>query len=606
MEGPWVFGKKTPLSEDHMTEFKHPKRGKLPNIHPLWNRLAKVLNAFLNTKGGTVYIGVQDNGTIRGLKLDALKDEDRVRLRVDNIVNNFKPQIDARHFHVEFLPVARTERRSSIVKISLQKGVEPLYTYNGRAWQRMSASNCQMTREMMNSRRNRRVSTLVSKPPTSEPILNSSRSPPISHSDPLHSNPLHSNLLHSNSPRKVEKKQDLQADPKPKQHPSSGPLLRVICSNPEDEKPHSRVSTPVSKPPTSEPIFNSSREPSISHPSPLHSKPLHSNPLLSNPLHSNSPRKEKKKQGLQSDLKPKQHPSSGPLLQVILTRSNPEDAKPHSLSHSVSPRVSTLVVAVILLLLPISSYFIPFFASHESVVLLDESTSDAQFSSHHVLGILPPQHSLTSMHARITLSGADISNVGLCAFTFTQDSTSPKSVLEAMQWSLLSPCHVRDSPSWVGTSQSTALPLLLLEFPSLLEGVISPPQGSGVVFVLENRNLLSNSSVGYSLTICTHSPWRSSLSLITSSIITLFAEFWMISTHLFAWKNSAARLENWKIKSNPQIIWCSSSSSSGSAYNSPASKLRCKNFEGAVEDNLSSKLWSSLTKGGETSLNPSH
>src|SRR3989338_1983545 len=254
MEGPWIFGKKTPLSENHMTEFKHPKRSKLPNNHPLWNRLAKVLNAFLNTKGGTVYIGIQDDGTIRGLKLDALKDGDRVRLRIDNIINTFQPQIDARYYHVEFLPVARTEGRSSIVKISLQKGVEPLYTYNGRAWQRMSASNCQMTREMMNSRRNRRVSTLVSKPPTSEPILNSSRSPPISHSD----------LLHSNSPRKVEKKQDLHSDPKPKQHPYSGPLLRVICSNPEDEKQHSRVSTPVSKPPTSEPIFNSSREPSIS------------------------------------------------------------------------------------------------------------------------------------------------------------------------------------------------------------------------------------------------------------------------------------------------------------------------------------------------------
>ena len=60
----------------------HLLRAKLSNSSlRLLQTFAKRLVAFANTKGGTLYIGVEDNGTVVGVN-----SADRVTLQINNMV----------------------------------------------------------------------------------------------------------------------------------------------------------------------------------------------------------------------------------------------------------------------------------------------------------------------------------------------------------------------------------------------------------------------------------------------------------------------------------------------------------------------------------------
>lgn len=55
--------------------------------------LNDIRNAFLNTNGGTLYCGIEDDGTVSGLRLDrALKD--RIRQEVDGVCYRFTPSVN--------------------------------------------------------------------------------------------------------------------------------------------------------------------------------------------------------------------------------------------------------------------------------------------------------------------------------------------------------------------------------------------------------------------------------------------------------------------------------------------------------------------------------
>ena len=58
-------------------EFKHHK--KLNNI---MESLSKNICAFLNVKGGTIYIGIKDDGYVKGINLDRKK-RDQFHLALD-------------------------------------------------------------------------------------------------------------------------------------------------------------------------------------------------------------------------------------------------------------------------------------------------------------------------------------------------------------------------------------------------------------------------------------------------------------------------------------------------------------------------------------------
>ena len=78
--------------------------------------LCKEVIAFANTRGGTLYIGVEDNGTVIGVD-----SADRVTLQINNMVrDSIKPDITAETLSDEFFPTTLSAAgRWSKVKFSV-------------------------------------------------------------------------------------------------------------------------------------------------------------------------------------------------------------------------------------------------------------------------------------------------------------------------------------------------------------------------------------------------------------------------------------------------------------------------------------------------------
>lgn len=63
--------------------------------------------AFLNSEGGSLLVGVEDNGLVQGIHCSH-RDEDRTRLLVDSILQGFKPQVFPDAYTLTFIPVIST------------------------------------------------------------------------------------------------------------------------------------------------------------------------------------------------------------------------------------------------------------------------------------------------------------------------------------------------------------------------------------------------------------------------------------------------------------------------------------------------------------------
>eukprot|EP01114_Cavostelium_apophysatum_P017618 TRINITY_DN5286_c0_g1_i1.p1 TRINITY_DN5286_c0_g1~~TRINITY_DN5286_c0_g1_i1.p1 ORF type:complete len:679 (-),score=119.66 TRINITY_DN5286_c0_g1_i1:38-2074(-) len=119
----------------------------------------KYINAFLNTNGGTLFFGVEDDGTIIGLKFNRKK-RDQLRLRVDGIVSNFKPQVDPELWKLEFIPVSGHQPESPeeaspyVVRVTVKRGRAPVYINGGgKAFLRYSGSTHQMNEWLIKQRK---------------------------------------------------------------------------------------------------------------------------------------------------------------------------------------------------------------------------------------------------------------------------------------------------------------------------------------------------------------------------------------------------------------------------------------------------------------------
>ncbi len=78
------------VGEGSKVEFKATLRW---NLHSrqfdkeVENSSLRTIVAFLNTEGGTLFIGVKDNGDIRGLEIDKFPNDDKLLLHLGNIIN---------------------------------------------------------------------------------------------------------------------------------------------------------------------------------------------------------------------------------------------------------------------------------------------------------------------------------------------------------------------------------------------------------------------------------------------------------------------------------------------------------------------------------------
>uniref|UniRef100_A0A671EB09 Schlafen like 1 n=1 Tax=Rhinolophus ferrumequinum TaxID=59479 RepID=A0A671EB09_RHIFE len=72
--------------------------------------------AFLNSEGGSLFVGVEDSGLVQGIRCSH-RDEDRVRILVDSILQGFRPQVFPDAYTLTFIPVVSTSAPNTPLKV---------------------------------------------------------------------------------------------------------------------------------------------------------------------------------------------------------------------------------------------------------------------------------------------------------------------------------------------------------------------------------------------------------------------------------------------------------------------------------------------------------
>ena len=93
------------VDEDRHTEFKSLLQMR---THHVEERVAflveKNTSAFLNSDGGWLYVGVDDDGCVEGLWLDKRR-RDELKRKVDAVMHGMSPAVDTQLYSLDFLPV---------------------------------------------------------------------------------------------------------------------------------------------------------------------------------------------------------------------------------------------------------------------------------------------------------------------------------------------------------------------------------------------------------------------------------------------------------------------------------------------------------------------
>ena len=89
----------------------------------------KTICAFLNNKGGSVYFGIKNNGTVIGLDIS----DANLREISQKIIQKIKPEI---------IPHILIQKINGVpvLKITVEKGMQDIYYYNGVAYTRSGTS----------------------------------------------------------------------------------------------------------------------------------------------------------------------------------------------------------------------------------------------------------------------------------------------------------------------------------------------------------------------------------------------------------------------------------------------------------------------------------
>jgi len=126
----WVVGDEYPHDEDRTREFKaNQMDGKIG-----WKELtAKNVSAFLNSEGGSLFFGINDDGIITGVAADRAK-RDKVRLDFDNMMKAFQPvvapQLYSFEMHLAHNP-ADPDKEMYVVQIRVHPGAQTDVYFTG-------------------------------------------------------------------------------------------------------------------------------------------------------------------------------------------------------------------------------------------------------------------------------------------------------------------------------------------------------------------------------------------------------------------------------------------------------------------------------------------
>jgi hypothetical protein len=118
------------LGESATLEFKSTVRMNLKSGKPgkeielAW---LKAVVAFLNTAGGTVLIGVGDNGDLVGIGADGFENDDKCLLHLKNLFSRHIGAEFSRHISFKLLTVCE----KTVVVIECERAKEPVFLVNG-------------------------------------------------------------------------------------------------------------------------------------------------------------------------------------------------------------------------------------------------------------------------------------------------------------------------------------------------------------------------------------------------------------------------------------------------------------------------------------------
>ncbi|MEP4076999.1 BREX system Lon protease-like protein BrxL [Haloferula sp.] len=117
-EGPFVEFKST-LRVNLHTDKKDDK---------IEHSVLKTIAGFLNTRGGVLLIGVQDDGTPLGLESDQFANEDKLALHLQNLINDRIGEEHAPHI----IPKFESHDGKRVLRVECSPGHEPAFVITGK------------------------------------------------------------------------------------------------------------------------------------------------------------------------------------------------------------------------------------------------------------------------------------------------------------------------------------------------------------------------------------------------------------------------------------------------------------------------------------------
>lgn len=107
----YKFGEHVLMEEDQRVEFKAHKDMSIEELSQACKdqhtrqTISRTICSFLNTgRGGTVYLGILDNGDVNGIHLTEYQ-KDHVLLSLENLMLRYKPPVPKHMYELRFVPV---------------------------------------------------------------------------------------------------------------------------------------------------------------------------------------------------------------------------------------------------------------------------------------------------------------------------------------------------------------------------------------------------------------------------------------------------------------------------------------------------------------------
>ena len=106
----------------------------------------KSVTGFMNAKGGTLVVGVSDDGKVLGLGADGFQNEDKMALHLGNLVRDRIGELFAPYVHAHF----QEQDEGRVFVVRCDQGPKPALVRNGTA-QRFFVRGGNATTELVGS-----------------------------------------------------------------------------------------------------------------------------------------------------------------------------------------------------------------------------------------------------------------------------------------------------------------------------------------------------------------------------------------------------------------------------------------------------------------------